>query len=86
MKNTESIKMALEWATTKDRYLGDGVGARKEIKAFTAGIEALMGILDSESERLVRMLEKFGTSEFEKGQLDGMCWLLDAVKIKMGKL
>jgi hypothetical protein len=86
MKNTESVKMALEWATTKGKHLGNGTSARKEIKAFTAGIEALMGILDSESERLVRVLEKFGTSEFEKGQIDGICWLLDAVKIKMGQL
>lgn len=75
---------ALGYVISKDRYLGDGRIAMKEEKAFKDGIEAVIKVLESECSRLVDNIERGVMSEFEKGQIDGICWLRDQIKMEIG--
>lgn len=84
MQKTTISRKALEYTLLKDNRQGDGRIRMKQEKAFTAGIEAIMAILESESSRLVDNIERGVMSEFEKGQIDGICWLRDAVKMETG--
>lgn len=84
MLKTTIRQKALEYTLLKDKRQGDGRIRMKEEKAFKDGIEAVIKVLESEGSRLVDNIEKGVMSEFEKGQIDGICWLRDQIKIEIG--
>lgn len=48
-------------------------------QAFIKGAEAVRSVLNQETQRLAGLLAK-GTSDFEKGQLDGVFWLQSCIE------
>lgn len=84
MQKTTISKKALEYTLLKNNRQSDGRIRMKQEKAFKDGIEAIMTILEFESSRLVDNIERGVMSEFEKGQIDGICWLKDQVKLGIG--
>ncbi len=84
MLKTTIRQKALEYTLSKDKRQGDGRIRMKEEKAFKDGIEAVIKVLESEGSRLVDNIEKGVMSEFEKGQIDGICWLRDQIKMEIG--
>jgi hypothetical protein len=70
---------ALGYVISKDRYLGDGRIAMREKKAYTAGIEAIKGILASRLDRLLWKAEKSNT-DYDRARLDGALWLYEVLE------
>jgi hypothetical protein len=70
---------ALGYVVGKDKYLGDGRIAMREKKAYTAGIEAIRGILAGRLDRLLWKAEKSGT-DYDRARLDGALWLYQVLE------
>lgn len=84
MQKTTMRYKALEYTLLKNNRQGDGRIRMKQEKAFKDGIEAIIKIVDSESARIVSSIERGVLSEFEQGQIDGICWLRDQIKLESG--
>lgn len=70
---------ALGYVISKDRYLGDGRIAMREKKAYTAGVEAIKGILANRLDRLLWKAEKSNT-DYDRARLDGALWLYEVLE------
>ena len=70
---------ALGYVVSKDRYLGDGRMAMIEKKAFTAGVEAIRGIMADRLDRLLWKAEKSNT-DYDRAKLDGALWLYEVLE------
>lgn len=75
---------ALGYTLLKDNRSADGQDRRHREVAYSDGMEDLMTILTKESTRIVTSIERGVLSEYEKGQIDGALWLVDAVKQSIG--
>ena len=72
---------ALEASPLKDSGAGYGTDRLKLEKGFMDGIEAFIKLVDFEANRITDMIEKADKvlSEHERGTLEGIRWLREAV-------
>jgi len=72
-------EQALGYVLRHDNRIPDSRIAMKEKKAYTAGIEAIRGILASRLDRLLWKAEKSNT-DYDRARLDGALWLYEVLE------
>jgi hypothetical protein len=70
---------ALQYAIRRERGALDGRIARIEKQAFTAGIEAIRGLLANRLDRMLWKSER-SNSDYDKARLDGALWLYQVLE------
>lgn len=78
MTKTKIELEAAESTLRPETPLSNATDRRRLERAYLAGAKALKSHLDQEVERLT-LLIKPGSSDFERGQLDGVLWLQSCV-------
>ena len=76
---------AAEYSQSHVKRLTHTTDRLRAEKSFLDGLEAFKTIMDKESNRICAIIEtSVAISDFERGQADGVRWLVDAISHELG--